>query len=355
LTGVDNRSGFPAELLSLPDLDGQEVEMLVVSATWVYSETNEWNQAIEQPEICFADQYFGEPSPWSSVMKEAQTATEKLLVDVLVNGTAYAPQGVPVRSVVVGLYARNIAKQVRVVGDRYLTSLGPSSPAEFTAMPVVYERAYGGSDSGDPGRKAAWRQNPAGLGFRGIGPRSRDIITEYPNLEPIAGPLEGPPAGFGIISRGWSPRLEFAGTFDREWLDTQWPLMPLDFDVRHNQSVSPDQQTASLHTGDSVRLLNLTPDGVWEFAMPSTELPVWLMTDDVRLKAHPRMDTVTIEPDRRSVTLIFRLKLPYRRGVNRLREIVIGPVTPGYLRAKERSKTYLNLRDLKKVTRDLPS
>jgi hypothetical protein len=41
------------------------------------------------------------------------------------------------------------------------------------------------------------------------------------------------------------------------------------------------------------------------------------------------------------------LNLAGSRGANRVREIVIGPVTPGYLRAKEKRKAYVDLRNLK--------
>jgi hypothetical protein len=354
--GIDNRSGFPAELLSIPDIDGQEIPLLIVSSTWLHSDRGGWEAGPEPLPICFADEYFGEPSAYSSVRNEAQVACEKRFVDVLVNGTAYAPRGVPTRAVTVELYLGGIAKQVRVVGDRYRTSLGASLPAEFVTMPVTYERAYGGADTRDPDprKHTAWKQNPAGVGFRGVGSQSKEVATEYPNLEPMTGSLEGPPAGFGIISRGWSPRLEFAGTFDQSWLDSQWPLMPRDLDVRHNQAAPPDQQLASLQSGDIVRLVNFTPDGVWQFAAPSTTLPVWLMGDGGKRELSLRMDTLLIEPDHRRVTLTFRLNLESVRGTDRIREIIVGSVTPGYLRAKETRKPYVDRRNPRESVGDLP-
>lgn len=355
MTGIDNRSGFPAELLSLPDLDGQEAEVLVVSAAWVHSDSGEWRAPPEPRPVCLADEYFGEPSAQSSIRNEAQVAWRKPFVDVLVNGAAYAPDGVPTRSLTVALYAPSIEKKVRVVGDRYRTSLGPSEAAEFLTMPVIYERAYGGSDIlSKPDRYAVWRQNPAGIGFRGARSHVSEITTEFPNLEPISGSLEGPPAGFGIIARGWSPRLELAGTFDKEWLDSQWPLLPLDFDERHYQAAPLDQQIASIGGGDRFRLVNMTPDSLWEFELPSTELPIWAIGGRVKQRLTSRVDTVLIEPDSRTVSLTFRLILSGQRGQDRIREVVIGPVTPGYLRAKEKRKTYLDLRTLgktKEVTR----
>ena len=340
---VDNRSGFPAELLSIADVDGQEAQVLVVSARWTQQSGAETLTPVpDQPPLPLADEYWGDPVS-SSVRCEAQCATEKPRVDVLVNGTAYVPGGRPAREVIVELEAGGIRKRVRVIGDRVRTMIGASAPQPFVSMPLVYERAFGGTDAR---RNVVWRPNPVGLGFRGSRSASPDIATEYPNLEPVGASLEAGPAGFGIISRGWSPRLELAGTFDQRWLDTQWPLMPRDFDVRHYQAAPSDQQTDELRTGDPVRLVNFTPDGEWRFAMPEMALSVWLMFDGGKRKAHPRADTVLIEPDCRCVTLTFRLKLSLARGRDRLREIVVGPVTPGMLRAKERRKPYIHPRDL---------
>jgi hypothetical protein len=338
---IDNHSGFPVEVLSIPDLDGQEIPLLVSSQTWRHSNRSDWEPTEEPPPICFADEYFSEPSYYSSLKNEAQTATEKRYVDVLVNGSAYAPRGVPTQTATVELYAGTIAKLVRVVGDRFYASSGPSSPAEFLTMPLIYERAFGGYD---PRRNEVWRQNPAGIGFRRAKSQSTNIATEYPNLEPIREPLEGAPAGFGIVSRSWSPRIEYAGTYDDNWLNNQWPLLPSDFDTRYYQTAPVDQQIDSLATGDPVRLVNFTVDGLWEFAMPSTTLETWLISDRGSRRVAPRMDTVMIEPDDRRITLVFRLNLARENQQDRIREIHIGPVTRAYLRARERRKRYLDFR-----------
>jgi hypothetical protein len=217
-------------------------------------------------------------------------------------------------------------------------------------MPLIYERAYGGTDTrdSDPGRHAVWRPNPVGVGFRSARSASPDILTEIPNLEFPSGSKESRPAGFGIVSRAWSPRLEWAGTFDQGWLEDQWPLLPRDFDLRHYQSAPEDQQTGSLQTGDRIRVVNCTPDGLWAFAIPSTDLPVWLIFDNRISEARPYMDTVLVQPDSKRVSLTFRLPLVLERGRERLREIVVGPVTPGMLRAKQRRKAYMDLRGVAK-------
>ncbi len=346
---LDNRSPFPAELLSLPTVDGQEAQVLVVSATYEQAEKGSLVPAAEQRPVPLADEYFGNPVV-SSVRYEAETAIQKNRVDVLVNGTAHAPGGRPVEEVFVELEAPGIRKRLRVFGDRYRTAIGSSSPRPFLTMPLVYERAYGGTDNhdADPKKHTVWRANPVGIGFRSARPASPDILTEIPNLESASGSNADQPAGFGIVSRAWSPRLEWAGTFDQTWLDEQWPLLPRDFDPRHYQSAPKDQQTESLQTGDRIRISNCTSDGAWAFDLPLTNLPVWLIFDDRVSDVFPHMDTVMAEPDFKRVLLTFRLPLWLERGRPRLREIAVGPLTPGMLRAKQRRKPYLDLRTIPK-------
>ena len=349
VTFVDNHTPFSSELFSFPDLDGQEAQVLVVRATYRKGSTDQLEVVPEQLPIQIADEHFGDPA-LSSVRYEADVAIEKARVDVIVNGTAYAPKDRATQQVIVKLEVGDIEKTVRVIGDRYRSVLGLSIPEPFISMPLIYERAYGGSDTSDanPRNHYVCKTNPVGLGFRNALSQSRDILTEQPNLGFLTSGKETEPAGFGIIARSWSPRIEFAGTFDEEWRTYRWPLMPRNFDLRHYQIAPLDQQTNLLQTATPVRLTNFTPDGAWEFALPPAELPVYLVSNFDVLEAYPRMDTVLIEPDLGQVSLTFRLKLTLERGRQHLREIVIGPMTRGMLLAKERQKPFIEMRDLGK-------
>jgi len=342
MTLVDNRSCFAVKLFSLPDSDGQRVQLLVISATYTGA-LGHLQPADEQMPVTAADEHFGDPAS-SSVRYEAQIAMEKRRVDVLVNGTAYAPGARPTPALVAELHAGEIHKRVRVIGDRFRMPGGPSSPKPFLTMPVIYERAYGGTDTraSDPAKHLVWRQNPVGLGFRGVRSHMAEVLTEFPNLEPVGSSMEGPPAGFGIVGRAWSPRLEWAGKFDEAWLANRWPLLPLDFDMRHNQAAQPDQQTETLRTGDPLRLVNFSPGGVWECEMPSMDLPAWLIREDGIEESKPRLDTILLEPDQRRVLLTWRLKIA-SIGKRRLREIVVGDIERGRLLAKQKRKKYLDM------------
>ena len=254
---------------------------------------------------------------------------------------------------VVELHAGEIHKKLTVYGNRHrgLRSFFFLKPELFVSMPIIYERAYGGTDDRDanPKKHKVYRQNPVGLGFRGVHSHDPAIQPDVPNIEYASArprSARSTPAGFGIIGRGWNPRLEFAGTYDEKWLKTQWPLMPLDFDQRHYQAAPPDQQSTIIRGGEEFQLINLTPDGAWTFRLPRLKIPIHLKFADRLVEMTPRLDTVLIEPDEKRVLLSARIRIAVERDKPPLRSIVVGHVTKGWLTAFAKQKRYLDRRGL---------
>jgi hypothetical protein len=304
-----------------------------------------------QPPLRLADEHYGDPAR-SSLRFESDTAIHKPYVDVVINGRAHSPAGRRVGEVMVELQAADIRKRLVVRGDRRRLILGiASSPEPFVAMPIVYERAYGGCETRtrNPGRNQLHPFNPVGVGFRGVCSADASVKTDFPNVE-YAGSrshtARKSPAGFGAIARAWSPRRELGGTYNSAWLATQWPLPPHDFDERYYQAAPPDQQSRTVRGGTEFRLVNLTEDGEWRFQLPDVTLPVRLFYDNRRRdEVRLRTDTVWIGPDDRLLFLSQRLALRQPRTRPPLREIVLGDVTRGWLRARETGKRYLGSED----------
>src|SRR5262249_54919003 len=158
---------------------------------------------------------------------------------------------------------------LRVTGDRVWKGGamgGYTKPELFTTMPLVYERAFGGVRYRN-GRPVSWNScNPVGAGLSPTG--SHEEGERLPNVENpdcllSSGSRALSPAGFGPIARDWSPRREYAGTYDETWLAERYPLLPLDFDERFNQYAPEDMQPRSFLTGgERVELENLCADGL---------------------------------------------------------------------------------------------
>jgi hypothetical protein len=344
-TAIENRTPFNAAKYVLPDPEGQETVVVVVAATFEGSTAESLKLADVQRAPHDADVYFGDPG-LSSVRYEADIALEKPFVDVLINGSAYAPKGRAAQAVPVHIAVADIRKDLLVTGDRVWRAgpLGasPSTPEPFATMPIVYERAFGGiiEDAAEP-------RNLVGVGFRGARPRDMSVRTELPNVERPSARMKSKsdkpePAGLGAIGRAWVPRLQFAGTFDEQWKAQQWPLLPHDFDARFYQCAPADQQSRQLRGGEIVRLINLTPEGEWRFRLPQVNVRMLSLYDNRRVESELRLDTVLIEPDARTVTLTSRASISIRRNRGLLREIVLGSVAEAWIRARVSGKRYID-------------
>jgi hypothetical protein len=177
------------------------------------------------------------------------------------------------------------------------------------------------------------------------GARSADpnVRSELPNITYAGdtGP-EPRPAGFGPVGRGWQPRLPLAGTYDGAWLAEQWPLPPHDFDPRHHLCAPADQQAPALAPGTPVTLVNMNAAGRWAFRLPQLRVPLRLIYAD-RIESHAvTPDTLILEPGRGRATFKARRAVRLVRNRPRLSEVVLGHVSPVWLNARRKGKTYLN-------------
>ncbi len=352
---LENRTPFAAATHMQPNADGQEILVVMLSASFEIAPDREGLcPAEEQLPVAFGDVPLGDPA-LSSTRYEADIAPVKPAAEVILNGTAHAPNDGAVREMLVGLRVGALRKVLNVVGDRIYDSGGYSAPTPFRTMPIVYERAYGGTLP--DGRLD--RRNPVGVGYHHARSADPAVRTQAPNVtypdEPYLSPSDRPkPAGFSPLGRGWLPRLPLAGTYDQAWIDAQWPLPPPDFDPRYNLCAPADQQLPRLAGGEAVSVIGMTTSGRWDFRLPRIVAPVRLLYDDRMEETRFQPDTVIIEPDLGRVTLKARLSFVTRRNAPALREIVFGHLSPVWLSARRKGKPYLNLFGGDGTLRDQP-
>ena len=118
------------------------------------------------------------------------------------------------------------------------------------------------------------------------------------------------PAGFGAIDVSWLPRSERAGTYDAHWAATKRPFLPDDYDELYAASAPALLQTTSLRGGEPVELVNLTPEGVMRFELPRIYLAFTTHFGRRRVEHRGRLTTVLIEPDARTLSLVWQASLP---------------------------------------------
>lgn len=318
------------------DPAGRELLVVVVKGTFRIPEESGARIAMheEQVPLVMSDVYFGDPGK-SAPKYEVDFAQCKRRCDILLNGSAYAPGGRPTERVTVGLQVGAWSKSFSAVGDRvWFDAGGPraSSPAPFVRMPIDYDHAFGGADlrHEDPAQHAAYMPNPSGRGFhRHLRPDWLEG-SPLPNTEERGVPIDTPlghyrPMSFGGIGRHWEPRYRYAGTYDQDWMDNDFPFLPRDFDDRYYQAAPEDQQLGLPLGNQTVTLVNLTPDGHREFVLPHFEAPVRFFARDgasQELQAAP--DTIVLEPDLERLTITWRVAKPLKRDIFEVRDVLVG-------------------------------
>ena len=114
---IDNRTPFAAGQSWVRDLTGAETWLVAVKATFDIHADGTTTVAPEQPPLVRSPVHRGDPGK-SSLLYDNDFVLGKVTTDVIVNGTAHAPRGVPVRTVDVGLQVGTVRKTLRVSGER---------------------------------------------------------------------------------------------------------------------------------------------------------------------------------------------------------------------------------------------
>ena len=316
----------PYRALAVPTVapDGHEVVVAIVKATFTRTAQGRAILADEPAPIRTEDVVYFPDARDSSIRYPSDVCVAKRGADIVVVGDAISPKPVPALDVAVAVGERRVP--IRVHGERvfYKTigGVGLSPAAPFERKPIVYERAWGGA-SADLGLIEA--RNPVGRGVA-KDPRELDGMPapqiEHP-AKPITGAGKHEPVGLGAIGPAWSPRREYAGTFDAAWMERRMPLMPLDFDLRHNNAAHPSLQLeAPIAPGTPIAVIGMTLDGLWRTTLPAMPALIQGRFDDgSAVTERPGCDTLLLEPEAGRIEVTVRAAFRVGRARKLLREI----------------------------------
>lgn len=299
-----------------------------------------------------ADIFAGDPAN-SALLYGADTARFKPRCDVLFNASAHAPDGAAVTELGVGWQVGPLRKGLRVVGQRYWKKrfglLSLTEPEPFTAMPLHFGMAFGGTRTYRKGRgkeaivlSDAQLENPIGLGWFG-GHADEDIDGQpAPCLEALGEPIRKPdgkvkPAAFSAIARHWQPRAGFAGTYDEQWQRDVFPFLPEDFDDQFNQCAPADQQMAYPVGGEEVIMRNMMPARPYvRFRLPRLDNVAMriVRNDYTSEQVLPPVDTLYFEPDAARFTAVWRASVPVRRRLHEFATVAVGPASAEFWEQK---------------------
>ncbi|MBC8947359.1 DUF2169 family type VI secretion system accessory protein [Xenorhabdus indica] len=324
-------------------------------------------ELLPAPPLCLQDEYRGQMNA-SQVLQESDLAPFKPRCDVIVNGTAYAPEGKPCTEFPVRLQVQT--KQGQTLLDKTLTVIGErefirdtsgnwqlTAPKPFTTLPLDYRYAFGGEckiqaddkasqhlkerdrltpeqrqqhpdGENAPVAHAVCETNPLGMGF--ITPWYADAkqLTRYPAPRitrpdaPLTAqhfaaqlnstlPTDTPacqPQGMGFIGRPWLPRRQLAGTYDADWLEHRHPYLPKDFDFGYWNGAPADQQIDWPDTDIALTLSGLTLHSDLHVKLPGHRPFILLrMHNGMLLPVPMRLDTLIIDSEARTLHITCRL------------------------------------------------
>lgn len=326
--------------------------------------------------LCLEDKFFGEINA-SQVIQESDLAPLKPACDIIINGTAYTPDGIAAPEMTASILMRApsgdviLDKRLRITGQHFYrqqTLTGQwyeTEPEPFISLPLDYRYAYGGeyrieTDSeyaehipdefrltesqrhGHPDKDnpplahVVCTVNPLGLGYtqpwylrackvqqveapRITDPDNPFTLKQFTNslhAQSDDSALVLQPAGFGIINRTWHPRLPLAGSYSQQWLENRHPGLPVDFNFRYWNAAPRDQQIPFPAPGATVSLSGLLPDGDITFTLPASQAGILLRMDSG--ECIPQMmwtDTLLIDTHTLTVAQTWRYLLPVGSSV----------------------------------------
>lgn len=324
---LKNNTPFAAQLALFPDQQGVDTLYIIVKAT--FNIAQQWTLADEQIPPQGEDEYWGDDPLTCSIKNASDMHIGKPATDIILTGQARAPEGYEVRQMDVDLSVAQVNKTIRVFGDRHWDNGAISSAKPFSAMPLVYEKAFGGIHELNGNIIAGEARNPVGCGFSGKRKAKEMNGQPVPNLEDPRQLLKHSgdivtPAGFGFISPNWQPRLAFAGSYDENWQKTQAPYLPKDFDLRFFNMAHPDLiYPGYLAGGEPIRINGVQAKGPLQF-----NLPVVALMANVVIKSrteHPlfNLETLLIETNLLQLSMTFRAALPCDKETLKIREVAI--------------------------------
>lgn len=316
---IENTTAFAVERAWVRDLQGAEVWLVAVKGLFEIYDNDHLELTAEQESVNLAPR-FRDPNKPSSLLADTDLPHQKIATDILIEGQAYAPAGQAVSYVDVRLdVEHHFSKTLRVFGNRqwYRTfmAFAISAAEPFVQMPLIWEKAFGGSAGNSGATDYAWEaRNPVGCGFATRAEQVENM--PLPNIELPQQLIEDwrqrpTPAGFAPIAGHWATRLQHAGTYDAHWERERHPLLPLDFNPRFYQAAPADQQTTGfLNGGERIQCCNMSPQGPLSFRVPRIALLVdTFFASGKKITQRPVMHSLTIKPDKSQVAIVWHTYL----------------------------------------------
>ncbi|MTD28509.1 DUF2169 family type VI secretion system accessory protein [Erwinia sorbitola] len=316
--GIDNRTPYAASSSWIRDSNGAEVWVVAVKATYNFLPDGQVVLSEIQHPL-----YSGPVmhSAGKSLLYDNEVGASKPFTDVILNGSAWSPTDSASPEFSIGLRIDNNVKLARVYGERVWEGRGYSAPEPTERVELLYENMVCGPEY------ASGYANPVGVN---LSTERLESLSRLPSIE-MLGQSDTDIRGFGALASHWPDRVCYAGTYDNHWSLQRAPLLPEDFNPLYWQLLpeTDKKKARQLKGGELVTLAGVTPKTFSEsrlisFFLPKVSLLFRTRFFDGSIQEHrAKLHTVTIEPDRNQIMMVWHTTLSCHRKVNQLAEVLI--------------------------------
>ncbi|MEM1412464.1 MAG: DUF2169 domain-containing protein [Pseudomonadota bacterium] len=320
-----NRTPYAMEATVILDREGNETLLVVLKGTFQFDQ-RATQLAEQQAPITYGDEYHGDPTT-TSLRAASDLLPLRPQTGVTLTGHAVCAGGT-VGQMNVGIKVGDLQQIAVVYGDREGFQ-NVDKPEPFERMPLTWENAYGGFDHSHDKEKHhdAFQDNPVGRGFFARKSKRASQSVPLPNVENPSQTLRSPhddtsAVGFGPIPPSWLARRQYAGTYDQQWEEQRFPLLPLDFDVRFLQA-APPQLTSDGYLEGKERcvLLGVTEEGRNDFTMDAHAPVVGVRMFKKGVRAHPKLESIHFDCDQRRYMICWKSMINVQGRVEGLESV----------------------------------
>ena len=323
---LQNITPFTATTAMFPN--EQAIDTLYVLTKATFNINSKLTLVDQQFPLVESDIYWTEPGR-SSIKYGSDFHIGKSATDIVMLGHAFSPGNKAVTQLDVSLKVGQVAKTVRVIGDRQWQDGMITQPQAFKSMAMVYEKAFGGMQIQKGHIIDADDRNPLGRGFSGNRSVEEMNGVPLPNLEDPEDLItqigqKPAPACFGPIASHWQPRLSYAGTYDEQWQTTRAPFLPEDMDKRFfNYATSDLIYPGFLQGGEVVEITNMHPNGNLQFTIPRVNLVSVINHAGKKVKLNFNLESLILEPNRLLFSMVWRASLQCDKSALKVSDIEV--------------------------------
>jgi len=348
---IINSTKYSVETTQTFDGNWEPNALVVIKASYDFPKENDQELTLseEQCQIMDTDIDEGEPG-FSTPFFENNWSFLKPKCDVVLKATAYPPKGYDKDILPVGFKVANRQKMAWVQGQQVWQKnsygkMALSKKQPLASTPITYSRTYGGSwianDDQPEEFNAYFLENPVGSGFAES--QHLDFLDGkaapciFPENTDFKANKKFKPISFGPIGRHWTPRSQYAGTYDQNWLDNVFPKWPADFDSRYFQCAPEDQQIDYPNGSEVIELHNMHPERPFiSFKLPhNLKIPMVALLESREVKQIiSKVDTIEIDADAQKINLVWRGALPLKRSVREVEMLALGKVCKRWWRSQ---------------------